>query len=113
MSDPIPTFPTRLPGELWGIITHVNPAGYRDKIANLTRCIEGVRAQGLRVPVVELAFDDDPFHVPETLCEHVERRRTRTVLWQKVGDDDCWAWSSDRPSLHSRVRDYFAARREE
>ena len=83
MYDAIPTFPTKLPGELWGVITHFNPVGYRGKIENLRRCVERARAQGLRVMVVELAFDDDPFQVPEELCEHVERRRTHTVLWQK------------------------------
>jgi len=83
MNQSVPEYPTVLPGELWGVIAFYNPAGYANKLANLRLCAEEARAQGLKLLVVELAFGDSAFELPEDLCDRLVRRRTNTVLWQK------------------------------
>lgn len=80
---PVPAQPRHLPGELWGITTFYNPAGYTNKMTHLRRFAHGVRAQGLRLMVVELAFGDAPFEVPAGLSDRLVRRRAESVLWQK------------------------------
>jgi hypothetical protein len=78
-----PIRPARLTGELWGLTAYYNPAGYRNKLENLKRYAEGVRRQGLPLLIVELAFQDRPFEVPEDTADRLIRRRTDSVLWQK------------------------------
>lgn len=79
----LPTIPEPLPGEIWGVTAFFNPARYGNKLEHLRRCAGGVRAQGLKLLVVELAFGDTPFEVPDDVCDEVVRRRTTSVLWQK------------------------------
>lgn len=83
MNPSIPTFPEALPGELWGVTSYFNPAGYGNKLENLERFAAGVRAQGLKLSVIELAFGDQPFRLPDTFADRIERRRSTSVLWQK------------------------------
>lgn len=79
----VPRIPTVLSGELWGVVAIFNPAGYRNKVENLERFTDGVRAQGLKLLVVELAFGDTPHEVPDDWAERVVRLRSDSVLWQK------------------------------
>ncbi|HYD49672.1 MAG TPA: Nif11-like leader peptide family natural product precursor [Terriglobales bacterium] len=79
----VPHVPAKLPGELWGLIAHYNPAGYANKLRNLDSCVRRARAQGLKLLIVELAFRNAPFEVPEDLCDRIVRRRTDSILWQK------------------------------
>jgi len=79
----VPAFPKALPGELWGVVSLFNPAGYGNKIENLRRFADRARAQGIRLLVIELAFGDAEYEVPEDLVEMVLRLRTSSVLWQK------------------------------
>lgn len=83
MDSVVPQFPTRLPGELWGVTAYFNPAGYKNKLENLKRFSESARRQGLKLLIVELAFGNSPFEVPEEFCDARERRRGTDVLWQK------------------------------
>lgn len=75
--------PTTLPGEMWGVVSLFNPAGYKNKLENFRIFSENVRRQGLPLLVVECAFEDGGFEVPRELCDRLVHRRTSTVLWQK------------------------------
>ncbi len=88
LSDPsmnfrAPRYPVSLKGEFWGITTYFNPAGYANKLEHLKQFSSNVRKQGLKLLVVEMAFDDDPFAVEEGLAERVVRVRSSSILWQK------------------------------
>jgi hypothetical protein len=72
-----------LKGELWGITTFFNPAGYLNKIRHLEIFCEGARSQGLKLLVVEAAYNDEPFAVGDKAAEIVIRVRPRDILWQK------------------------------
>ncbi|MDH3208742.1 MAG: hypothetical protein OEO79_19245 [Gemmatimonadota bacterium] len=79
----VPEIPCALPGELWGLVSLFNPAGYRNKLQNLRIFSERARSQGIKLLIVELAFGDADHEVPEELAEIVLRLRTTSVLWQK------------------------------
>ena len=81
--EPIPRQPRCLPGEFWGITTFFNPANYTNKLTNLRRFSEGVRLQGLKLLIVELAFGDAPFVVDDSLADRVLRLRSTSILWHK------------------------------
>ncbi|HKX30624.1 MAG TPA: hypothetical protein VJ302_23245 [Blastocatellia bacterium] len=78
-----PSDPVRLSGQLWGITTYFNPAGYRTKLRNLQLFSRRVRRQGLKLLVIELAFADGEFTVNLDLADSILQIRTGTVLWQK------------------------------
>lgn len=82
MAD-IPQFPQQLPGELWGVTACFSPCPVPIQLENLRYFAEGVRRQGLKLLIVELAYDDLPYQVPDNLAERVVRLRTGAVLWQK------------------------------
>ena len=75
--------PVSLPGEFWGIATYFNPAGFSRILDNLGLFSEGARRQGLKLVVVELAFGEDAYEVPDKMADHIIRLRSTTVLWQK------------------------------
>lgn len=75
--------PIELPGELWGITTYFNPAAYAIKLDNLRVFSEGVRRQGLKLLLVELAFDKEPYAVPDDWVDRIIRVRSGSILWQK------------------------------
>lgn len=75
--------PMRLPGELWGVTSFYNPAGYANKLEHLKLFSDRVRGQGLKLLVIELAFGGRPFEVPPEICDAVVTRRSDSVLWQK------------------------------
>ncbi len=79
----VPTYPTKLPGELWGIAAYYNPAGYSSRRCNLRIFSDRVRRQGLKLIIVELAFDHSPFELSDQVCDRLIQLRTPSVLWQK------------------------------
>ncbi len=72
-----------LPGEFWGVVAHFNPTGSRWPLINFTRFSRRVRPQGLRLLVVELAFENSAFEIDGSLADCVIQLRSATVLWQK------------------------------
>jgi len=67
----------------WGITAVFVPAAAPHVLANLQLFSEGVRRQGLSLLIVELAFGDEPFRVPDNAADRIVRLRTTTVLWHK------------------------------
>ncbi|HEX3155151.1 MAG TPA: hypothetical protein VHV32_11030 [Candidatus Angelobacter sp.] len=70
-------------GELWGITTYFNPVGYANKIDNLCIFANRIRQQGLKLLIIELAFNDRPYIIEDSLCDQIVRLRSNTILWQK------------------------------
>jgi hypothetical protein len=68
---------------MWGVTTYFNPAGYSSKLQNLELFAAGVRRQGLKLFVVELAFPSNSFRVPDSLADGILRLNADSVLWQK------------------------------
>src|SRR5262245_37653897 len=68
---------------MWGITAFFNPTGAPALLTNLQTFSSRVRRQGLRLLIVELAFDDAPYVVPDALADRIVRVRSDTVLWQK------------------------------
>ncbi len=83
MSQTSKVHPDSLDGELWGITTYFNPAGYSNKLDNLSLFADRARRQGLKLLVVELAFGESPYVLGNNLADRIVRRRSNTVLWQK------------------------------
>jgi Methylase involved in ubiquinone/menaquinone biosynthesis len=73
----------RSSNSLWGITVYYNPARYHNKLDNITRFACAVRAQGLRLLVVELLFGDNTPELDVALADVVIRFRTDTILWHK------------------------------
>jgi hypothetical protein len=74
---------SRLGGQMWGITTYFNPAHYANKINHLARFSMKARGQGLKLAIVEVAFNDDPFVVDQALGDLVIRVKSSSVMWQK------------------------------
>lgn len=72
-----------LPGELWGVTAFFNPSNNPLSLQNLIAFSRQIRRQGLKLLIVELAFDDAPFEVQEHFADYVLQRRCNTLLWQK------------------------------
>jgi hypothetical protein len=74
------TFPTSLPGSLWGLTTYFNPQDYETKRQNFR-----LFRKRLELPlcVVELAFDGRPFELGPDDAELLIQVRGGDVLWQK------------------------------
>lgn len=70
-------------GQMWGVTTYFNPAGYSTKLRNLELFAGRVRQQGLKLLIVDLAFAGMPFSVPPQFGDLILQVRSRTVLWQK------------------------------
>lgn len=79
----IPVLRTRLPGEIWGIATYFNSSRSHVLRENLAKFSASIRSQGLKLLVVELAFDEVPFEVSLDICDLLIHRRSNVVLWQK------------------------------
>lgn len=73
----------QLSGELWGIACYFNPVGYTYRLEQIKYFSECIRTQGLRLLVVELAFEDALFSLPANVADRIVRVRSNTVLWQK------------------------------
>jgi hypothetical protein len=91
MNDPIdsvpkispPSIPAHLPGEMWGVTTCFNPAGYDNKYDHLQRFAAAIRGQGLKLLVVELALCGQPFRLKDDVADRVIRLTSDTILWHK------------------------------
>jgi hypothetical protein len=70
-------------GDFWGITAVFVPAGAPHVLANLQAFSTALHRQGLPLLVVELALDDAPFAVPDSVANRILRLRTSTVLWHK------------------------------
>jgi hypothetical protein len=80
----IPAAPPRTIGKLAVITTHYNPCGFRRPRENYDRFAAGIAAAGIPLWTVELAYDDDPFHLPASdTTLQLRGSRQRHLLWQK------------------------------
>jgi hypothetical protein len=70
-------------GNLWGITTYFNPAGYANKIIHLREFAAAVRKQGLKLLIVEATFGSNDFVVDTDLADMIIRVRASAVLWLK------------------------------
>ena len=68
---------------MWGISCFFNPCRYPNKLENLKVFRDESKHQGLKLILVELAFGDTPFEVPQDCAEIIIRLRTNSVLWHK------------------------------
>ncbi len=73
----------RLHGEMWGITTYFNPVGYESKIRHLSRFALGVRKQGLKLLIIEMAFGNESYCVDPCICDRLVRVRGSSIMWQK------------------------------
>lgn len=64
------------------VTCHFNPCRYRLPRENYDRFAAGMSAVGARLYTVELAYDDDPFDLPDAWLR-VRGARDRHLLWQK------------------------------
>ena len=67
--------------DLWIITCYFNPCRYKTKRYNFDLFMDGMRKVGAKVLVVELAFGDEEFELPEG--EGVLRLRGDGLMWQK------------------------------
>lgn len=79
----VPTAPAPGAGCIWGVTAYFNPVGDGRLFENLCGFSDRVRAQGLNLMIVELAFGNHEFRVGDGMAECVIRRRTDDVLWHK------------------------------
>jgi hypothetical protein len=70
-------------GDLWGLTVYFNPGGSDRRLGHLQRFAEHVRAQGLKLLIVELAFGDGAHVLAPPVCDKLIQVRARSVLWQK------------------------------
>src|SRR6266436_5178790 len=69
--------------ELWGVTAYYNPVGYRNKLKHLEIFSGRVRAQGLKLMIVELVRPEELYVVEPHLADCVIRLRSGCVMWQK------------------------------
>jgi hypothetical protein len=67
--------------DLWIVLVHYNPAGYRRRQSHYETVRDRLRASGLRVVTVECAFGEQPFALAPS--DDVIQLRAPHVLWQK------------------------------
>lgn len=66
------------------ITTHYNPCGFRRPRENYHRFAAGIEAAGVPLWTAELAYDDDPFHLPASdRTLRLRGSRHLHYLWQK------------------------------
>jgi hypothetical protein len=75
--------PSSPASDFWGITAIFEPVPSPHTLRNLARFSAGVRRQGLPLAIVELAFGEAPFRVPESAGDRVLRLRGGALLWQK------------------------------
>lgn len=75
--------PAQRAGDFWGVMAFFEPHPLPVSLANLRLAAARVRAQGLPLAVVELAFDAAPFRVADEDADLVIRKRSSTRLWHK------------------------------
>jgi hypothetical protein len=80
---PISPKPENLPGSFWGVTVFFNPAKYKNKIKNYRKFRERNKKQGLKLLVVELAFDKNRFELKKEDADILIQLRTDCVMWHK------------------------------
>lgn len=70
-------------GDMWGITTYFNPAGYGNKISNFGIFSGRIRKQGIKLLVIELARNDVPFVLGTSTADKLIQVRSDVILWQK------------------------------
>lgn len=68
---------------MWGVTTYFNPSGYATKFENLQVFASSIRRQGLKLCIVELAYSDGAFRVPEAWADLLLRVKANAILWHK------------------------------
>lgn len=63
-------------------VCYFNPNGYKSRLDNYVEFAKQIEYIGSSIVVVELAFDDKPFELPDIL-PNVIRLRSNTICWQK------------------------------
>ncbi|MEM9188357.1 MAG: hypothetical protein AAGF12_04240 [Myxococcota bacterium] len=81
--EPVAERPASLPGSIWGLTTFFNPQHYDTKKRNYDLFRAGLRAAGLPLLTVELAFDDGRFELQKGDAERLLQLRCHDVLWHK------------------------------
>ncbi len=66
---------------LWVITTYFNPCRYQTRRDNFEVFAHSMRAAGIPLIIIECAFGDQEFELPESL--DVVRVRAQSLLWQK------------------------------
>lgn len=78
----VPAYPRYIPApELWVITTYFNPCRYKTRRDNFDIFAASLRNAGINLLVVECAFGDGEFELPELL--DTVRVRSRSLMWQK------------------------------
>ncbi len=67
--------------DLWVITTYYTPMRYRTRRENFDLFATSIRDAGLHLLVVECAFGDEEYELPESI--DVVRVRSNSLLWQK------------------------------
>ena len=76
-----PVYTADTTGELAVVACLFNPSGSRSRINNFNAFLKGIKASGVRVLVVELAFYSNPFQILDH--DDVIQLRTNGVMWHK------------------------------
>ncbi|MDP1569406.1 MAG: hypothetical protein Q8L86_05325 [Vicinamibacterales bacterium] len=69
--------------DFWALTTVFEPVPRTTTLGHLALSARALRAQGVPLAIVELAFGDAPFRVADEAADLVVRRRSRTTLWHK------------------------------
>ena len=67
--------------DLWAVTSYFNPCRYKTKRENFDIFVAGMERAKVNLLVVELAFDDEEFELPES--DRTLRLRGSGVMWQK------------------------------
>src|SRR5436190_21301954 len=67
----------------WAVTPFFAPVHASIFLENLDRFASNLRKQGVPLLVVELAFGDAPFSVPQACADRIVRLRSDAVLWHK------------------------------
>lgn len=83
--EQVTKIPEKLDGELWGITTFFNPAGYSNKYQHFKKFADSARQQGLKICTVELTFGDKSYEVEDHDTDMLIQVNgsEHNMLWQK------------------------------
>lgn len=75
----------KLGGEIWGVTVFYNPSNYKTKYINYKKFRKASKKQGLKLLVVELAFEGSPFELKDADADKLIflRGESENILWQK------------------------------
>jgi hypothetical protein len=67
--------------DLWVVTSFFNSQNYSTKYINYTLFINSLEKSGINYLVIECAFNDQPFTLPNS--PHILKVRSKSILWQK------------------------------